>query len=74
VYNHEDGVQMIALASGAFESGANKDWDAPKNTSGLYTLIIKRDAGGGAILAAGSGTNADTFMFNGLSLEIKRTS
>jgi hypothetical protein len=68
VYNYEDTMQAIALASGWLDPNGSKDWDAPKNGSGKYTVLIKRDKGGGSIMASGSGTNSDTYTFDGHTL------
>jgi hypothetical protein len=70
VYNYEDTSQGIALASGKLGSGDDWDWTPPKNGSGYYIVVIKRDAGGGSIMAAGAGKSNATFTFNGYTLVV----
>jgi hypothetical protein len=64
VYNYEDTSQAIGLASGALDPNGNWDWEPPKNGSGFYTVLIKRDPGGGSIMAGGSGNSSATFVFD----------
>lgn len=70
VYNYEDTGQGIALASGSIKSHVDWDWTPPDNGSGFYTVLIKRDGGGGSIMAGGSGGKNATFVFNGYTLVV----
>lgn len=67
-YNYEDTAQWIALASDPIDAGSSEDWGPPKNGSGYYTVLIKRDKTGGSIMAAGSGNMNATFTFDGYKL------
>jgi hypothetical protein len=71
VYNEKDTAQIIALASGPIDpNGGRKDWDAPKNSNGLYTVLFKRNAGGGSIVGTAIGTNDNTFTFDGKTVTV----
>lgn len=70
-YNQDDTAQLIALASGSLDAnGGVKDFDAPKNSNGLYTVLIKRNPGGGAIIGTATGKNSQTFTFDGNTLNV----
>jgi hypothetical protein len=70
VYNWEDTAQMVALASKAIEVGTHWDYTPPDNGSSRYTVLIKRDKGGGSIMAAGAGAKDATCVFNGYTLVV----
>jgi len=70
VYNYEDSSQAIALASKPMDPGENWDYDPPANGSGRYTVLIKRDVGGGSIMASGSAGSGGTFVFDGQKLNV----
>lgn len=70
VYNFEDTSQSVGLASGAIKAGGVWDWNPPQNGSGFYTVLMKRDAGGGSVMAGGSGNKEATFTFNGHTLGV----
>jgi hypothetical protein len=70
IYNWEDTSQSIALASKAIEASGHWDYTPPENGSGSYTVLVKRDKGGGSIMAAGAGGNNATCTFNGYSLVV----
>lgn len=70
IYNYEDTAQAVALASGSIDPNGTKDYEPPSNGSGMYTVVIKRDAGGGSIMAVASGASGATFTFNGKTLVV----
>ncbi|WP_371226032.1 hypothetical protein [Roseovarius sp. 2305UL8-3] len=63
-------MQAIALASGWLDANGSKDWEPPENRTGKYTVLIKRDKGGGSVMASGSGTDRSTYKFDGYTLAV----
>jgi hypothetical protein len=69
VYNSDDGLQWIALASKPQDSGDVWDWTPPANKTHLYTVLIHRWPGGGAgIIGSATGDKDATFTFDGQHL------
>ena len=71
VYNSDDYLQVTALASKALVSSEAWNYNAPSNNHGRYTVLIKRDSGGGSIRAAAIGASIGyTFTWNGWNLHV----
>jgi len=71
VYNSDDGVQWIALASKPMDPNETWDYDPPSNRTGLYTLLIHAAKGGaGGIRGSGTGPSSATFTFDGKTLTV----
>lgn len=52
------------------DGGSTWDTTPPDNGSMGYTALIKRDSGGGSIMAAGAGAKDATCTFNGYTLVV----
>jgi hypothetical protein len=71
VYTFEDTAQWIALTSGQIGPNSEWDWEPPPPApyaSGLYTVLIKRDPGGGSIMAANNAYSDDALYWDGYQL------
>jgi hypothetical protein len=70
VYNKKDTSRAIALASTSIKPNEWWDYFPPRNETGMYTVLIHHDPGGGLIMAIGSasGDTRSGLVFDGNTL------